>query len=420
MGQRVYAWASQNTQEARLSNNYKYYWPEVATKLLQTLEISQGSVIALVGLSGVGKSSALSEIAKKLGEKFGEASVLRIKWPGSIEQNSDRFIEFLEQQRITGTEEIILEIVRSAFEKKSESMLSKELDRMLESKWWKAKRLPREEMEKSLVTAFKDQDTQVLARRLLGRSDEKRWKVELAIHLLSRCHSILLDLRDYGMKDVRAMNTDIREIQYVWQRIIEHLESRGETRAPNFVFVLQKELAYSEEAKAANYYLGKARTFEINPFSPKDLVKAYIDEFGSSYPFGESLGFAARLSRGIFRRFLRYLALSLELHRSTGKSMDEPVSEDTVNDALREELEKDWESDLKQIFHGGIQLTFALKMLTVLSRTEEFIPQEEFANLFDGISRSEASRILTKLGEYGFVTRIWKDRERLVKLDVST
>ncbi|MGI0091064.1 MAG: hypothetical protein ACREBS_05100 [Nitrososphaerales archaeon] len=40
--------------------------------------------------------------------------------------------------------------------------------------------------------------------------------------MLSRCHSILLDLRDYGKKDTRAMNTDLTEIQNLWQAINEH------------------------------------------------------------------------------------------------------------------------------------------------------------------------------------------------------
>jgi ABC-type transport system involved in cytochrome bd biosynthesis fused ATPase/permease subunit len=71
---KVYSWASKNTAETRRSSgaedeggqtssaSYKYFWPRSAKLLLESLQLSRGQLIALVGLSGVGKSSAQREI----------------------------------------------------------------------------------------------------------------------------------------------------------------------------------------------------------------------------------------------------------------------------------------------------------------------------------------------------------------------
>ncbi|MGA2874183.1 MAG: hypothetical protein ABSE82_01480 [Nitrososphaerales archaeon] len=266
----------------------------------------------------------------------------------------------------------------------------------------------------------KDQDAQVLARRLLGQQESRSWEKELVIHLLSQCHSILLDLRDFGMKDVRAMNTDLAEIQWLWQRINEHLAN--ETRAPNFVFVLQKELAFSEQARAANYFLGKARTFELIPFAPDDLVSAYKEEFGGSYPFEEAdLGYIARMSRGIFRRFLKYLQLCLELHIQSAGALayESPINADTVKEALsEEEMGKEWEVELRQLFPRGEKWKDALKVMNILSKAEGPFPQKELYQFILWLDKGEVSRMLSKLEEYGYLRREMKDHMNYIELNI--
>ncbi|MHB1869004.1 MAG: P-loop NTPase family protein, partial [Nitrososphaerales archaeon] len=349
------------------STEFKYHWPEAVKRLLTALELSQGSIIALVGLSGVGKSSAQNHIAKKLKEKGLKA--VHFKWPGYFEANYHRILEFLKEQGITGSnEELVPEIIERAVTNRYPRALQAELKELLPEKWKDLKNLTQEELILSLKNELKGQDAETLARRLLGPEEFRRWQKGLVIHLLSRCHSILLDLRDFGMKDVRAMNTDLAEIQYIWQRINEHLQH--ETRAPNFVFVLQKELAFSEQARAANYFLGKARIFEITPFTPDDLVGAYKTEFESSYPFeGAGLRRVAWLSRGVFRRFLKYLQLCLELHIEQAGTLanENTISAETVEKALsEEEMGKDWEIELRQIFPKGEGWKNAAKVLNIV------------------------------------------------------
>ena len=191
-------------------------------------------------------------------------SAVHFKWPGYFDANYDRILEFLREQGITGSnEEAITRNHRTRGGKQIPESATGRVKELLPEKWKSLKDLTHEELITSLKSELKDQDAETLARRLLGPTEFRSWQKRLVIHLLSKCHSILLDLRDFGMKDVRAMNTDLAEIQWIWQRINDHLQN--EQHIPNMVFVLQKELAFSGEARAANYFLGKARTFEIAP-----------------------------------------------------------------------------------------------------------------------------------------------------------
>jgi len=415
---RVYTWVSQNTQETRLSTGFKYHWPEAAKRLLTALELSNGSIIALVGLSGVGKSSAQSQIARKLKEKGLRA--VHFKWPGYFEANFDRILQLLNEQGITkSNEELIPEIAERALSTRNPSVLRSELKELLPEKY--SKGLTPSELLISLKNdPPKDQDALALARRLLGQHESRIWEKELVIHLFSQCHSILLDLRDFGMKDVRAMNTDLAEIQYIWQRINEHLQH--ETRAPNFVFVLQKELAFSEQALAANYFLGKARIFEITPFTPDNLVGAYKTEFESSYPFeGAGLRRAAWLSRGVFRRFLKYLQLCLELHIEQAGTLanENTISAETVEKApSEEEMGKDWEIELRQIFPKGDGWKNAAKVLNIVILAQGPFPQSELYQFVQWLDKGEVSRMVSKLEEYGYLRREMRDRKKYIEMNI--
>jgi hypothetical protein len=89
---------------------------------------------------------------------------------------------------------------------------------------------------------------------------------------------------------------------------------QNESRGTNLVFVLQKELAMSDEGFVTHFFLGKARIIEITPFQAKELVDHYESEFGSCYPFKGriELHTLSIASRGIYRRFLRYIKLALK------------------------------------------------------------------------------------------------------------
>jgi len=61
----IYSWASQLASESRKLDwvFYWYVWPDAVPEIIRKLETMNGGIIGLVGLQGVGKSSALLAIA---------------------------------------------------------------------------------------------------------------------------------------------------------------------------------------------------------------------------------------------------------------------------------------------------------------------------------------------------------------------
>jgi hypothetical protein len=60
----IYSWASQLASESRKLDwvFYWYVWPDAVREIIRRLERMNGGIIGLVGLQGVGKSSALLAI----------------------------------------------------------------------------------------------------------------------------------------------------------------------------------------------------------------------------------------------------------------------------------------------------------------------------------------------------------------------
>ncbi|HVB12182.1 MAG TPA: hypothetical protein VNE86_03545 [Nitrososphaerales archaeon] len=173
------------------------------------------------------------------------------------------------------------------------------------------------------------------------------------------------------------------------------------------------------EPLIANDFQDMARIFEITPFTPDDLVGAYKTEFESSYPFeGAGLRRAAWLSRGVFRRFLKYLQLCLELHiEQAGTLANEiTISAETVEKALsEEEMGKDWEIELRQIFPKGDGWKNAAKVLNIVILAQGPFPQSELYQFVQWLDKGEVSRMVSKLEEYGYLRREMRDRKKYIE-----
>ena len=251
-------------------------------------------------------------------------------------------------------------------------------------------------------------------------------------------------MRDYSMDDRRAMAGDLSEIQKLWQTILAWIsannmklslsskdreklaEKNSYLEVPNFVFVMQKELAMSDDGMVTHFFLGKARVIEISPFSPGELVEYYKKEFGSTYPFkGESdLALLARVSRGIFRRFLRYIKLSLEacVLQKEGQQTSISIDSDMITKALdSEEIHMDWKMDLSRVFSSNPKQTKAASDIVLALMDRNPIPQSIISKVLwekkkkeNRISSAEASRILSKLEQYGYIRRKREGNEKLV------
>lgn len=486
---KVYRWASQNTAETRQhrdedqTSSYKYFWPSPASLLLGSLKLSRGQLIALVGLSGVGKSSAQREIAKSLDSflasnntnQDNSASIPRaiyFKWPGKFEANISIVGDSLELSGIINRqEEYLLQIIRKAnsdptYDEKLYDAVSSLNDTTLDA------------LKTTLREAGYSEDAFI--KKFLTKGEQKELERELVILALSRCHSILIDMRDYGIDDKRAMAADLSEIQKLWQTIVNRITTNNtkispnsscknnlsdlggtsstkdsDLEVPNFVFVLQKELAMSDEGMVTHFFLGKARVIEIAPFSPKELVDYYESEFASLYPFKNrsDLALLASVSRGIFRRFLRYIKLALEGYIQQKANKAEkvetntlpPPSSDLVNQVKEEaktadnsseisidhdmisnsldsdEIDADWKMDLGRIFHNPRQAAAASELLRALMKLNEtnqstilkvMAKKEEYK-----LTQSDVSRILSKLEQYGYIRRKRVGNGKIVEIN---
>ncbi|HVB13096.1 MAG TPA: hypothetical protein VNE86_08165 [Nitrososphaerales archaeon] len=422
---RIYSWASKNTSETRQLDDFKYYWSDAITNLLHILELSEGSIIALVGLSGVGKSSAQIQVAKALNAELSKETsqdrvvlkVVHFKWPGYLESNYERILQLLKMQNVTASDQEIIKIIADRLATSRNSRVTRRRlmevfgGRLTENDLLKDT-FQRSDIEKLLAKGIaKEPPIQArdVAEKLLGPSDMKSLSKELAISLLSQCHTIMIDLRDYGLRDSRAMNTDLSDIQRLWQFMNEHLYQIKRRRTPNIVIVLQKELLMSEEqTSVVSYFLRKAsQTVELLPLTPAQMIQVYRGEFGDLYPFEpDALALLARYSRGIFRRFLKYIQLCLGWKLSHG---DELITRKVVGEVVtEEEITADWEMEMHQIFPHGGNWNYAAKVMNILctlSEKEIYPTLTQLAKGVEFVSRSDLSRIITKLEERGYIRR---------------
>lgn len=413
----VYAWSSQNTAETRQKDKkHKYFWPRQATVLLESLKLTRGQLVALVGVSGVGKSSAQREIAKTLSLELAQEKIVYFKWPGKFETSISLIADSLESAKVINRQDAyLLRLIKNA-----------ESDPQFESKLWAESVSLRDLTLESLKSKLDQRrfTKDAFIKRYLKTQEQKEVERDLVLSSLENSHSILIDMRDYGMKDKRAMMNDLSEIQSLWQILV----NRNSNLVPNFVFVIQKELAMSEGV-VTHFFLGKSRIIEITPFSPDELVDYYKQEFGSVYPFKseDELEKLARFSRGIFRRFLRYIKLSLEgaiqTRRENPATNEISIDKDTISKTLdSDELEADWQMDLQIIFPNPRLASIAIDLLIALHKTGP-TTQSTLIHVIEDkyekeIGISDASRILSKLEDYGYVRRKREGNGKVVSLNI--
>ncbi|MHB1908253.1 MAG: hypothetical protein ACYCQJ_05195 [Nitrososphaerales archaeon] len=314
---KILAWALQNTAESR-SCEYKYVWPQAVEELEKTLEVAHGGLFVLGGLSGSGKSTALIQLKKKLEEKIESESVVLFKWMGF--KRLDEIAEFF--------------FGRDAFED---------------------------------ILDGKLRGDDLCERKI---REQKEIKEDSVISYLAGANTVLIDTRDYSITDRRQLTGDLDGIQRLWQTVINYRRqiqeqiseqiSEREKAIPNFVVCVQSEIAISDKGQLVHFFLKKARTFNIGRFSHKELMEAYVAEFGSRDPFDEEgLTVLAIQSHGIFRRFLKYIAICLENTEPQTKITGEIVN--SLVDSTQ--LEHDMTEELSAVFRSENQRMMAVWIL---------------------------------------------------------
>jgi hypothetical protein len=209
-------------------------------------------------------------------------------------------------------------------------------------------------------------------------------------------HSVLIDTPDYAAKDIRKISKDLDGIHNVWADVRRTPLTYCGT---NFVIFFQKELV----KRADHFFLRKMDKVDLNPLKPDELLEAFHLRFATDEPFTlESLTLIADLSRGIFRRFMRYIQLSLEdmIERASG--------EVTVADVHRvisdEVLMQDLELEFSDIFKNERYMRHAVGIVNLLQEVKE-VNQETLAQELN-VHPSILGKIVATLEENGYVKRM--------------
>lgn len=335
-------------------------------------------MISIVGLQGVGKSSALLALEATGKVYLGQKNVILFKW----QREKDLHESLLEENHEASQE--FLQEYREALVNTYGGVLWEPCDMYVEHPGVIPVRTIEMEIGKN-------------ASELLRR---RTW-----LDILRRKKVILIDTPDYSRSDKRAMAKDLNDIYWLWINL-----SKTKGQKPNVVLAVQKEMF------GGHFFFDKMQKIELEPLRPEQMIEAYRKHFGTTKPFTEeALLTLARMGRGVFRRFLRYINLALEVwltHPDPCHSIDRAVVEEAVT---LERLAEDMEFELAEVFPR--QSDAPRQAVQLLMELEEHgsLKQSELVKRL-GIEDYSMSRLLAKLEQHRYVQRDRSGTDKVVSL----
>lgn len=388
--------AGESRGEAWVRDTYAV--PDSVVRIARELDnIRSNGLICLIGSQGVGKSSALVAL--------GQGVVPGISWkPDTIllkwRRDQELHTSFLENTRTTSHAYLY--------------RYSQKLDYELNSKVRRsalnpADRRSFELFEEGIVSLEREGEFYsscpdiAWAESKIDKSTVKRLRLDTCLEILFEKSVILIDTPDYSKTDRRRMAKDLESIHWLWNKI-------ASSGGPTIVFAVQKEMS------EGHFFLDKAHKFELEPLAPEQMVEVYVRRFRSTEPFTEkALLKLAQMSRGIFRRFLRYISLTLDLWEYK-PNQPEMIDVGLVVQAVPvERLVEDMELELFALFPKHSELrSLAVRLIMLLEERGE-LKQSELADLLD-VKDYALSRLLMKLETAHHLTRRREGNEKIVSL----
>jgi len=301
----VRTWASQLAAESRAPFYFSEYYvcPREILQVERLLDDTRAAVVGIVGVQGVGKTSALQVLRRRCLDKTdGRADPPDLSKKVALFKWRRRTVLF--ESLLNGTHELSEE-----FRERYAWYLLQELRRGL----------PRVlDLPQSAVGLDVAEAEEALGKSVALGLREMAWLQVLL------CRSvILIDMPDYSKSDRRLMTSDLNEIYWFWDRLAAH------NIAPNVVIAVQKEMFRD------HFFFDKMHKIELKPLKPEQMVEAYERRFGTLNPFtAEALAALARMSRGVFRRYLRYISMAIE-HWEGQPTRSESIEASLVKEVFR-------------------------------------------------------------------------------------
>lgn len=384
----VYRWASTLTAESVYEERQEedFYETEDFWRIMfkAVNQRGLGTLIGIMGLQGSGKTRILYELDKrlwKIADKE-ERYVVLIKWTQKSLKDliEDWSYAIFEDELKEG---VILHLETELITYANERMVHPKLGRV-----------PNRD---DLAYIRKNW------RKFISKTKLRQLEEEAVLNILCRAEWILIDLPDYTKSTAHRMNADIDAIQKIWEK----LKQQG--AKPTFIIAFQKEMVM----RHPHFFIGKMDLITLKPLTPQQLVEAYKLRHGTVEPFTEeALNLIGEYSRGIFRRFKKYIQTTIEKNFNA----EVPLTPEHVNQAITEEmLIEDMELEMSDIFRSKDHITNAVRILNYLRWKGEANIKTIASDL--NLGEQVTQRIVHKLYGYRYVEfKRGKGKEIIVSL----
>jgi len=420
----VYDWAARLTAEAS-GRDAEYYWTPQTERLVTKLKLSKRALIGVVGVQGAGKSAAMRAINDELKHELPD-STLAVKVPESggltaalktafnpPDADYSRLEDLLGQVMADRLfhDSILQQRVRSRANHAGDTELAKEIEK---------------------INATFDETDVMKLRTLIPQRIVRELEAKALGRLLESQKVIMIDMPDYPKHDSRLIARDLDDIAGLWNRLMVSAQA---TETSLVVFI-QKETF----SAADHFFYGKCDIVPLMPLTVKQLLDAYIIKWAGYAPFTEeALQYVAKMSRGVFRRFKRYIGLALEtqiVERAQADISSSLIDLEAVKKSVtNEEVMRDMDKEFDGIFRKREQKEKALEIIKKLSEPhireeqakaagakdlKEFFSEDADSTKDDsppsgiiqgqlawdlGLSEMAISRLVRELEQHGYVKR---------------